>query len=322
MVINLNFMLKNIFCIVFFPVFLLFNGKTFLFPHWSNRALFYFTKTFYLPVKKIFFFFSSLQKQCHHKSNITNKILLCSNLYHHFFEFRLRLSYIVFSLLTAFLTCYYYCFEIIYIFTKPFLCYAKYFIFTDLTEAFYTSVEISFFFSFYAVIPLFLYQFWCFFIPSKFKSERKNISLIIFSIFIFLILSTLFVYFFLLPKLYIFLLDFQINTNLLNLQLEAKIKSYVQLVCKIFILASLFFQLPLIFLLFIKLQWIKMNVLTTNRTKIFFFVLIILSLLSPPDIFTQLSASFFFMFFLEILFILGFFYEKLLIFEKIFNDSS
>lgn len=226
---------------------------------------------------KNFFFFSNSQSVClnrqtphHSKFNTTNKFSLYSNFYYHFFEFKLRLSYIIFSFVIAFLTSYYYCFEIIYIYTKPFLHYVKYFIFTDVTEAFYTSVEISFFFSFYAVIPLLLYQFWCFFIPSRFENQRKKVSFRFFFILIFLLLSIVFVYFFLLPKLYIFLLNFQINTSLLHLQLEARIKSYVQLICKIFILVSLFFQLPLIFLLLIKLEKIKMHVVTANRTKFFF----------------------------------------------------
>lgn len=259
-------------------------------------------------LKKMNFFGLNIQNQDTQEFSII--------FYHHFLEFKLRLNYTVFSLLTAFLTCYYYCFEITYIFTKPFLYYVKYFIFTDVTEAFYTSVEISFFFSFYTVIPFFLYQFWCFFIPSKFENERKNLGFTFSFMFIFLILNILFVYFILLPKFYIFLLDFQIHTNLLNIQLEARIKSYVELARKIFILCAFLFQFPVIFLSLIELQWIKTSILIKNRRKIFFFVLIISSLFSPPDIFTQISVSLFFIVFLEILFILGFFYEKTLIIKQ------
>ena len=230
--------------------------------------------------------------------------------YHHFFELKLRLKYLIFSLLITFLTCYYYCFEIIYIFTKPFLCHIKYFIFTDLTEAFYTSIEISFFFSFYVIIPLLLYQFWCFFVPSKFKNERKKLNFIIFVIFIFLALSIIIVYFILLPLLYQFLLNFQLNTNLLNIQLEARIKPYLKLVCEIFVFFTFFFQLPLIFLWLIKLKFIKINILAKNRTKIFFIILIFSSLFSPPDVFSQFTITLFLIFSLEILFILGFFYKK------------
>ena len=232
--------------------------------------------------------------------------------YHHFVELKLRFNYLIFSLLATFVTCYYNYFEIIYIFTKPFLCHVKYFIFTDVTEAFYTSIEISFFVSLYIMIPLVLYQFWCFFVPSKFVHERNTLNFIIFLIYFFLIFSIIFVYFGLLPKVYHFLVNFQINTNLLNIQLEARIKSYVQLLCKIFILFTFFFQLPLIFLWLIKLRIVKINIITTKRTKIFFLALLFSSVFSPPDIFTQLGISLFLILFLEILFILGFLYKKII----------
>ncbi len=236
--------------------------------------------------------------------------------YHHFFELKLRFKYLVFSLLITFLTCYHYCFEIIYIFTKPFLYHIKYFIFTDLTEAFYTSIEISFFFSFYVIIPLFLYHFWCFFVPSRFKNERKKLNFIIFVIFIFLVLSIIIVYLILLPLLYQFLVNFQLNTNLLNIQLEARIQPYVKLVCEIFVFFTFFFQLPLIFLWLIKLKCIKINILVKNRIKIFFMILIFASLFSPPDVFSQFSITLFLIFSLEALFILGFFYKKQLALMK------
>lgn len=243
------------------------------------------------------------------KLNTTDKFKLYSNLHYHFLELKLRLSYIIFSLFSTFLTCYYYCFEIIYVFTKPFLYYEKNFIFTDLTEAFYTSIQISFFFSFYLLIPLFLYQFWCFFIPSKFTDERKNINLTFFFVFIFLLASILIVYLCILPKLYRFLLNFQINTNLINIELQPRIKSYVELACKIFIFFTLFSQLPLVFFLLIKYKLLQVNTLAKNRVKIFFFILVVSSFISPPDVLIQITISFFFQFVIEILLLFGFFYK-------------
>ncbi len=231
---------------------------------------------------------------------------------YYLFELKLRLNYLIFSLFITFFVCYFYCFEIIYIFTKPFLWYIKYFIFTDLTEVFYTSIEISLFFSFYLIIPLFLYQFWCFFIPSRFESERKKLNFLLFGIFILFVFSIIIVYYVILPKFYQFLLNFQISTNLLNIQLEARIKPYVELVWKIFVFFTFFFQLPLLFLWLIKLNIVKIKTLTKNRIKIFFLVLVFSSLLSPPDVLSQFSITLFLLFFLEILFVLGFFFKKII----------
>lgn len=236
--------------------------------------------------------------------------------YHHLFELKLRLIYVIFSLFISFFICYYYCFEIIYIFAKPFLRYSNFFMFTNLTEAFYTSIQVSFLCSLYTVIPLFLYQLWCFIIPSKFENERKKLNFTFFYTLFFFIISILFVYYIFLPKLYEFLLNFQINTNLLHIELQARIQSYVELTCKIFIFFTFFFQLPLVFLALVKYKYIKLCFLFTNRKKIVLFALMISSLISPADIVAQLSITLFVLVCLEVLFLIAFFYEKKLAFYK------
>lgn len=236
--------------------------------------------------------------------------------YHHLVELKLRLIYIIFSFFLSFFICYYYCFQVIYVFAKPFLQYTNKFMFTNLTEALYTNIEISFLCSFYITIPLGLYQFWCFLIPSKFRNERQKINFTFVLIFIFFVSSVLFVYLFFLPKLYGFLLNFQISTHLLHIELQARIQSYVKLACRIFVFFTFFFQFPLIFLFLVKHNYIKLNFLFTNRKKIFFIVLIICSLVSPADIFSQFSVTLLIVIFLEILFVTGCLYEKKLTSHK------
>lgn len=230
--------------------------------------------------------------------------------YHHLVELKLRFIYIILSFFLSFFICYYYCFQVIYIFAKPFLQYTNKFMFTNLTEALYTSIEISFLCSLFLTIPLGLYQFWCFFIPSKFKNERQKVNFTFVLIFIFFAGGVSFVYLFFLPKLYEFLLNFQISTHLLHIELQARIQSYAKLACKIFMFFTFFFQLPLIFLFLVKHNYIKLNFLFTNRKKIFFIVLIICSVVSPPDVFSQFSITLLIIIFLEILFFTGYLYEK------------
>lgn len=239
-----------------------------------------------------------------------------TNFYHHLVELKLRLVYIIFSLFISFSVCYYYCFEIIYVFAKPFLQYTNHLIFTNLTEAFYTSIEISFLCSLYITIPLLLYQFWCFMIPSKFQNQRLKSNFTFSSIFLFFITSILFVYLLFLPQFYGFLLNFQISTPLLHIELQARIQCYVKLACRVFIFFTFFFQFPLIFLSLVKYNWMKLHFVFTNRKKIFFIVLIICSLVSPADVFSQLSITLFIVIFLEILLLIGFLYEKKLTLYK------
>ena len=108
------------------------------------------------------------------KVRATVKVPEKSSIYYHFKEFKLRMSYLVFSFLTTFFICYYYSFEILYLFVKPLLNYNKNFIFTDLTEAFYTTIQLNLIVSIYMLIPFITYHIWCFYIPSTFLEERKK----------------------------------------------------------------------------------------------------------------------------------------------------
>lgn len=165
-----------------------------------------------------------------------------SAIYYHIKELKLRIFYLTISFLCTFFSCYYYSFEMIYLFVKPFLAYEKNFIFTDLTEAFYTTIKLNFIISIYTLIPFLIYQFWCFVIPSSFLKERKKYNFFFLTIFVLFNLSLIFVYFLLLPELYKFLLNFEVNTNFMTIQLEARIHSYVELACKIFFFLVYYFK--------------------------------------------------------------------------------
>ena len=162
-----------------------------------------------------------------------------SSVYYHVKELKFRACYLGLSFLLTFFICYYYSFEILYLFVKPFLNYDKNFIFTDLTEAFYTTIQLNLVVSMYILVPFIIYNIWCFFIPSTFLEERQKYNFFFSAIVTLLVISACFIFFLVLPELYKFLLNFEINTNFMTIQLEARIQSYVQLACNIFFLWGL-----------------------------------------------------------------------------------
>ena len=229
--------------------------------------------------------------------NVTEK----SSIFFLVLEVKLRMLYLVFSFLITFLICYYYSFEILYLFVKPLLNYNKNFIFTDLTEAFYTTIKLNFIISILTLIPSFVYHVWCFYIPSTFKQERKKYNFFFSAILVLLGASLIFIYFIVLPELYKFLLYFEISTNFMSIQLEARIQSYVNLAFKIFLVFSLFFQIPLIFSVLFKYGFISSCFLVKNRWQIFFANLLLAAFLCPPDLVTQITLTLFFQIIFEIL---------------------
>ena len=234
-----------------------------------------------------------------------------SSIYYHFKEFKLRMGYLVFSFLTTFLICYYYSFEILYLFVKPLLNYNKNFIFTDLTEAFYTTIQLNLIVSIYMLIPFIMYHIWCFYIPSTFLEERKKYNFFFSAVIILLCISLTFIYCIVLPELYKFLLHFEISTNFMSIQLEARIQSYVKLACKIFLLFSIVFQIPLLFLILLKHGYITSRFLIKNRWQILFVNLLLAAFLSPPDLVFQIVLALCFQIVFEILLLTTFLYKKL-----------
>ena len=241
----------------------------------------------------------------------TVKIPEKSSIYYHFKEFKLRISYLVFSFLTTFLICYYYSFEILYLFVKPLLNYNKNFIFTDLTEAFYTTIQLNFIVSIYMLIPFITYHIWCFYIPSTFLEERKKYNFFFSAVIILLCISLTFIYCIVLPELYKFLLHFEISTNFMSIQLEARIQSYVKLACKIFLVFSIVSQTPLLFLILLKHGYITSRFLIKNRWQILFANLLLAAFLSPPDLVFQIVLALCFQIVSEILLLTTFLYKKL-----------
>jgi sec-independent protein translocase protein TatC len=234
-----------------------------------------------------------------------------SSVYYHIKEVKLRTCYLGFSFLITFLSCYYYSFEILYLFVKPFLSYEKNFIFTDLTEAFYTTIQLNFIVSIYLLIPFIIYQFWCFIIPSSFVEERRKYNFFCTTMLVLLGFSLVFVYFLVLPELYKFLLHFEINTNFMSIQLEARIQSYVQLACKIFFSSSIIFQMPLFFFVAFEYGIINIDFLIQNRPQIMFANLLLAAFLSPPDLITQILLAVCLQLAFEFLLLLTFIYKKL-----------
>lgn len=234
-----------------------------------------------------------------------------SSIYYHVKELKLRTCYLVFSFLITFFVCYYYSFEILYLFVKPFLNYEKNFIFTDLTEAFYTTIQLNFIVSIFILIPFIIYQFWCFFIPSSFFKERKKYNSFFSAIVILLGISLTFIYFLVLPELYKFLLYFEVNTNFMSIQLEARIQSYIQLVCKIFFLSSIVFQMPLLFFIAFEYGLLTSDFLIKNRSQILFANLLLAAFISPPDLLTQIVVAIFLQLIFEILLLTTFIHKKL-----------
>jgi sec-independent protein translocase protein TatC len=233
--------------------------------------------------------------------------MLSTNLYNHSKEIHLRFYYILFSFVFTFFVACFFSLEFLYLMVYPLLDFHTTFMFTDLTEAFHTTIQVCFLSSFFLLVPFFFYQIWCFLVPSLFFSERKKITIFCCFLVFFFFLGWFVVYFFLLPQIYEFLITFEIKSTVVTLQLQARIQSYVSLVSRIFFIFILVYPIPLFIYFLYKRNILLPEYLSENRRFLFLLSVLTGSFLSPPDVFSQLSICVFFLVVFELMIWLGFF---------------
>ena len=155
-------------------------------------------------------------------------------IFFYFAEIRYRLFYCIISFCLCFSICYFYSLELLYLFARPFLhsnhhqiFFEKGFIFTNLTEAFQTTLKICFIWSSAFLLPVIFYQFWCFFTPSWYFFERVQGRVYLFFGTLLNLLGGSLFYFLVLPEVFDCLLNFKVNSPLDTIQLHALIDAYV-----------------------------------------------------------------------------------------------
>ena len=133
--------------------------------------------------------------------------------------------------------------------------------------------------------PYILYEFWSFVSPALYKNEKK-ISIVIFFIAFFLFFTgVLFGYYIIIPFSINFLSSYAVSGVIEN---NIHFISFIKTVTTIILTTGILFQLPLFIYCLTKLNLISSNQLTQYRRHAFVIILILASVLTPPDVFSQI----------------------------------
>ena len=170
----------------------------------------------------------------------------------------------------------------------------SYFIFTDVTEIFSIYLTLTFFITKQVILVCFLYHFLVFSIPALRYVEHKA-AMLVFKFFVStLILSNFITYYLILPVSWNFFLSFQGLSQLkfIDLYFEAKIQEYISFYISLYNTVFFNFQVFMFLLLFLGFNNNKSVEFIKNFRKLsYFFLLLLSTLLSPPDVFSQLIFS-------------------------------
>ena len=178
-----------------------------------------------------------------------------------------------------------------------------YFIFTEVTEIFYAYIIIIFFFGTQTFFLYFFYHILIFVSLGLYKYEYKYL--------IFIFKTSVFIFFFsviifnkvLFPFSWSFFLSFQ-NFDMLKsltLHFEAKLSEYLSFYITFYYICVLYFQIFVLLILVFDYLKNELKIIKRFRKFLYYFFVIFSTVVTPPDVSSQLILSISIIFSYEIL---------------------
>lgn len=161
------------------------------------------------------------------------------------------------------------------------------FIYTNLLDGFFAYINICFLFSLICAINFIFLQIFLFIKPGLYKFELLIAKIILLLSPILFISGILFVYFFVIPKAWIFFYNFQDH----NLILLPNITEYINLSKSIFTGFIICFQMPIFIIILYVLNIISIQQLKNLRRIMIFINFVLAGIVTPPDVLSQFMLA-------------------------------
>jgi sec-independent protein translocase protein TatC len=214
--------------------------------------------------------------------------------YKYFFELRNRFFLLVYGWIFTATISYFYKETLLFLLIKPISSIPIYFIFTNITEILSTYLKLVYFLSNQIFLICFAYHILMFLAPGLYYCEYQLLTKVVLLSFFFFFFSVFMLNTMILPACWHFFLSFQktiTTSSTINLYFEAKINEYINFYVNLYYMCNLncqMFMTIILFLIFIKndLRLIK------KFRKIFYLTFVVFAtIITPPDIPTQLIFS-------------------------------
>lgn len=239
-----------------------------------------------------------------------------SSIHYIYTEMRYRVLYIIYSIFCTCVTCYYCQLELIYLLSRPFIFLQQTIQTTGVSEALSTTFRLCFYIGIATSILTCCYQYWSFIVSSCYEFERKKYTLFFLCLISILLLELYCIYFYILPIVSSFFSSFQVyverfpdaeDIDLTSpygkdgkiIEMSPRIESLFVVTSRIISVLCVVFQIPWFFLLLFYFEYCNCFTISRYRKQIYFFIICISALFSPPDLLSQFVCCLVLIFFFE-----------------------
>lgn len=184
-----------------------------------------------------------------------------------------------------------------------------YFIFTDVVEVFSVYMHLIFFISFQILIIYLIYHSFVFLSYGLFLLEYYYLKYFFKTILLVWLFSALVSKYLLIPMTWDFFVNFQ-NGHYLNLHFEAKLNEYLNFYTKFYYIFLVYCQIFTVLFFFFSYVNADSSSIQKFRKLYYYFLLLFSTLISPPEVLSQIFISLILIFCYEV-FILLFLFKSI-----------
>jgi sec-independent protein translocase protein TatC len=160
-------------------------------------------------------------------------------------------------------------------------------IFTTPAEAFFTYMKVGLIAGIFVASPMVLYQIWLFVAPALYSHEKRYVIPFVCSSTLLFVGGAAFGYFVCFPIMAKFFMHFTTDF----IQPAPRLKESLSFCSMLLLTFGLAFELPIFILFLAKLGVIDSRMLARNRKYVIVAIFIVVAVLTPPDIISQLMMA-------------------------------
>lgn len=158
---------------------------------------------------------------------------------------------------------------------------------TSITATVLTPVSLAGNVAMLVTTPIALFHLWRFAAPGLYHNERYRLRGVIFASMLLFCTGLIFCFYLVLP----FMFQFFAKAVPLGVKMMPDMTNAMEFITRMLLLFGLCFQVPLVCLTLVRLQWIKIDVLRKIRPYVIVGAFIIGMLLTPPDVLSQVLLA-------------------------------